>query len=190
MFSLLGLRNQVTSQERRNTELATSNTSLRKQAAEHQVQQAELKAKNDELEVKVASLEKELTTSEVVCAVANAEMEVTLIQMKSVVVDVNIHARVELMEEFMVGQHVDWDPNFEIGVWKDKEAELAEANDKGETIEEPSSPRVEIPGLIELAKEVDEPAQVEVATKGPSVEDEKPRQEYIAPFVFLLFCYI
>ena len=41
-------------------------------------------------------------------------METTLEQMKSVAVDVTLHARVELMEEYKVGQHVGWDPDLEI----------------------------------------------------------------------------
>ena len=99
------------------------------------------------------------------------------------VVDVTLYARAKLMEEFKAGQHVEWYPNFEIGVWKDKEAELVVADGKGKTNEEPLFPREASPRLIEPTKEVDEPAQVEVtteeptqvevATKEPSVEHEE-----------------
>ena len=65
---------------------------------------------------------------------------------------------------------------------------------------EPSSPRVDSPRLLEPTKEIDEPAQVEVVVEEPtqveviveelSVEPEEPVQEYLTPFVFLLFCCI
>ena len=52
--------------------------------------------------------------------------------MKSVAVDAILHARAELIEEFKAGQHTDWDPDFEINVWKEREVELAEAGREGE----------------------------------------------------------
>ena len=133
----------MTSQELRNTYLATYNTILRKQAAEHQVQQAEMKAKNAKLEAKVASLENELITSEVAYTTAKAKMEANPTQMKFVAVDATLHARAKLMEKFQARQHVDWDLDFKIEVWKDKEAELARGDGEGKTAEEPLSPRVE-----------------------------------------------
>ena len=101
--------------------------------------------KNAELEARLASLQMELATSEVAC-VAKSETYTTLTQMKSMAMYVILHARAELMKEFKAGQHVDWDSNFEISVWKEIEAKLAR-------IEEPSSPRVESQRLIESEKE-------------------------------------
>ena len=56
MTRLLGLRKQVTSQDKRNVALAASNTSLRKQVAASSRIEVEYKEK-------VASLEKELDIS-------------------------------------------------------------------------------------------------------------------------------
>ena len=47
-------------------------------------------------------------------------METTLKQMKSVAIDVTLHARAELMEEFKVGKHSEWDLDYEIRFWKKK----------------------------------------------------------------------
>ena len=81
----------MTSQEKRNMELAASNTTLRKQVAKSHCVEAEL-------EEKVTSMEKELTISEVAQVAAQVKLEATLKQMKSVVVDATLHARAELIE--------------------------------------------------------------------------------------------
>ena len=66
-----------------------------------------------------------MVVSKAECAAAKAETEATLVQMKSVVVDVTLYARAKLMEEFKVEQHADWNPDYEIGDWKAREAVLA-----------------------------------------------------------------
>ena len=58
-------------------------------------------------------MRKELATSEAASAISKTEMEATLTQMKFVVVDVTLHIRAELMEEFKVIYHVDWDLDLE-----------------------------------------------------------------------------
>ena len=95
--------------------------------------------------------------------------------MKFVAVDATLHARVEPMEEFKASKHFEWNPDYEIGFWKEKEAELAEAGEEGEATGEPSTPRAESPKTTE-------PIQVEVVseiatqnqgtTKDPTVEHE------------------
>ena len=88
-------------------ELANSNTSLKKQVLEFGHAEAEQKEK-------IASLEKELATSLAMQKVVEAELDTTLKQMKYVAVDATLHARAELMEEFKVGKHSEWDPDYEI----------------------------------------------------------------------------
>ena len=70
----------------------------------------------------------------------------TLMQMKSVTVDATLHAWVERMEEYKAGQHVNWDPDYDIRVWKEREAMLAEtdqANEEEMTAKRQSTPMVE-----------------------------------------------
>ena len=67
--------------------------------------------------------------------------------MKYVAVDATFHARAELMEEFKVGKHVDWDPDYEISFWKEKDAELAEAVGEDEATGNPLTLRVESPRI-------------------------------------------
>ena len=93
----------MTSQEKTNVELATSNTSLRKQVAESNCVEAKYKEN-------VTSLKKELTIYVAAQTAAQAKMDTTLRQMKFVAIDATLHSRVELMEEFKVGKHVEWDP--------------------------------------------------------------------------------
>ena len=75
----------------------------------------------------ITSLEQELAVSLATWKAAQAELETTLKQMKSVVVDALLHARVKLMEEFKAGKHSEWDPDYEIGFWKEREAEFIKA---------------------------------------------------------------
>ena len=44
---------------------------------------------------------------------------------KSISVNATLHARAKVMEEFKAGKHAEWDPDFEIGVWRERELELA-----------------------------------------------------------------
>ena len=115
----------MTAQERRDNDLAASNTSLRKQAselivaqAELRVRTAELEAQNAELEAKFATLEGEITTSKAARTASEAEVEANLAQMKSVDVDATLHARAELMEAFKASQHAEWDPDFKVAKHK------------------------------------------------------------------------
>ena len=78
--------------------------------------------------------------------------------MKFVVVDADVHLRVELMEEFKAGKHSKWDPNYEIGFWKEREVELAEGREEGDAARELSIPKVESPRTTENV-------QVEVVSK-------------------------
>ena len=125
-----------------------SNTTLRKQVVEYGRTDVEQKDKID-------SLEKELTASFAVQKVAQTKLENTLRQMKSVAVDDTLHERVELMEDFKARKHIEWDLDYEIDFWKEREAELAEAREEGEAIGEPSTPRAVSPRTTK-------PVQVEV----------------------------
>ena len=55
---------------------------------------------------------------------AEKEMAAQLEQMKSLAVNANLHARVELIEEFKASQQADWDRNYKIGVWQERELKL------------------------------------------------------------------
>ena len=126
-----------------------------------------------EYKEKVAYLEKEFAISMVAQTAAQAELETTPRQMTSVAIDATLHAWAELMEEFKAGKHAEWDPNYEISLWMEKEAELAEAGGEGNTVGEPSTPRVEIPRNFELAQvEVGSnvATQEEGTTKNPNGE--------------------
>ena len=100
-------------------------------------------------------MEKELVTSEAACAATKFEMDATLTHMRSVVVDATFHERAELMEEFKAGQHVEWELDFEIGIWKEREGELAGARSMDEKTEEPLSPMVESLKVVVPEKEAE-----------------------------------
>ena len=77
----------------------------------------------------------------------------------------------------MAGEHVDWDLDLEIRVWKEREAKLAGVNDVDEMAKELSSPivkslRLDEPIEVEIAFK--EPTLEQVAAKEPSVKHEKP----------------
>ena len=164
-------------------ELASSNTSLKKQAIELQVQQTglkfeniDLKVENVELNAQVVSMRKELATFKAMCTAAKAETKNILEQMKFVAVNATLQTRVELMEEYKADQHVGWDLDFEIKVWKEREVALAGDDEAEEMAKELSSPMTEIPRLVEPAHDEVVPkktTQVEVMP-----EHEEPRQEY------------
>ena len=87
--------------------------------------------------------------------------------------DATFHARAELMEDFKVGQHADWDLDFEINVQNERKAELDEAGGKGEVAGKRSTPRVESPRMskpaqVKVGSEV--ATQEEGAAKDPSEE--------------------
>ena len=97
----------------------------------------------------IASLEKELAKSLAMQKAARAELETTLKPMKFAAVDVILHARAKFIEEFKVGKYFEWDLDYEIGFWKEREAELAEVGEEGNAIGEPLTPRVESPRTTE-----------------------------------------
>ena len=89
--------------------------------------------------------------------------------MKYVVVDATLHSGDELMEEFKAEQHADWEPDYEIGVWKEREVMLAKANqaDDGEvTAEGQSTLMVENLKLVKPDKEVEQTTE-DVGPKEP-----------------------
>ena len=138
MTRMLGLRKQVVAQEKRNVEPTNSNTYLRKQVLEFGCAKAKQKEK-------ITSLEKELATSLATQKAAEAELETTLKQMKFVAVDATIHVRAELIEEFKAGKHSEWDLDYEIGFWKERETKLAEGGKEGDAVGESSTPKVKSP---------------------------------------------
>ena len=126
-MGVLFLQSQITAQERRNVDLATSNTTLRKTAAKLGEEKKELSAKvvklnsrNEKLEDRnaelvkessmqssqVDSLKKELANEKAENVAVKVELESTLNKMKFIVVDAILHAWDELMEEFKKGEHV------------------------------------------------------------------------------------
>ena len=44
--------------------------------------------------------------------------------MLSILVDATLHACAKLMEEFKARKHAEWDPDFEIRVWCERELEM------------------------------------------------------------------
>ena len=63
---------------------------------------------------------------------ADKEVASRLEKMKTITVDTTLHAWDELMEEYKVDQQAEWDPNYEIKVWREKESKLGGgASDEG-----------------------------------------------------------
>ena len=81
-----------------------------------------------------------LTKLEAENVTTKAELDLALNKVKFIDVDDILHARVELMEEFMSGQHTSWDPDQEIQTWKDKKAVLARGDEEEETDEDELTP--------------------------------------------------
>ena len=54
--------------------------------------------------------------------------------MKSMTVDATLHARAELMKEFKVGRQAECDPDMQIGVLREREAELVGGMALGEAM--------------------------------------------------------
>ena len=65
--------------------------------------------------------------------------------MKTIVVDVTLHARAELMAEFKAGRQAEWDPKYEIEVWKNREVELSGLESGEERVAKAPSLRIEGP---------------------------------------------
>lgn len=82
-----------------------------------QAQEVDLRKRNTTLEGK-------LMAAKVSCMTVEAKVESHQKQMKTLVVDETLHAQAKLMEGYKAGKHTKWDSDYEIGVWKDKEAEL------------------------------------------------------------------
>ena len=91
----------------------SSSSPRRKQVVEY----GHIEAEQNE---RIAYLEKELAKSLVAQKATQVKLESTLKQMKSVAIDATLHARAELMEEFKVGKHSEWDLDYEISFWKKK----------------------------------------------------------------------
>ena len=109
------------------------NATLRKQVAQLQAREGELKKRNDGLE---SALVEERVARETV----EKEVDDQLVQIKSLAVDATLHAHAEMMEEYKVGQQAEWDPDYEIGLWRNRDLELA-----GGTTEEETPLQVEGP---------------------------------------------
>ena len=50
--------------------------------------------------------------------------------MKYVTVNVTLHTRAKLIEEFKEGRHAKWDPDQEIEMWRERVDELAEESEQ------------------------------------------------------------
>ena len=161
LTGVFSLRGQIAAQERRNVDLAASNTSLRKANAELSAERegfsskiTELRSKNEELEDNYAELVRanEKLTGELDAAKEDLakeradnsglreELETATLKVKSIAVDAMLSARAELMEEFKRGEHASWDLDQEIKTWKKREAVLAVGEDESDAEEEEEAP--------------------------------------------------
>ncbi|KAL5583527.1 hypothetical protein UlMin_015969 [Ulmus minor] len=150
LTGVFSLRGQIAAQERRNVDLATSNTSLRKANADLTAERegysskiTELKSRNEELEDNYAKLTGELDAAkeDLVKEKADSsslreELEAAMLKVQSIAVDTVLSARAELMEEFKRGEHASWDPDQEIETWRKREAVLAAGEDESDADEE------------------------------------------------------
>ena len=133
MQSLTGLsclRTQIAAQEKRNVDLAASNTTLKKVNAELgdsnkelSLKVVELKSKYEELDDNYAELIKEnaklvgqadvvkeeLTKEKAENAVIKVELESSLKKMQFIAVDAILHSKAKLMGEFKRAEHATWD---------------------------------------------------------------------------------
>ena len=98
--------------------------------------------------------------------------------MKYVDVDATLHAKAEPMEKFKVGKHADWDPNYEIGFWNERKAELAEDIGEGEAVGNPLTPRVESPRLSKHAH-VEVGLDVATLKEGKAKEPSREHEETV-----------
>ena len=97
------LRKQDTELNNQKKELSTRTIELKSKNEELKDKNVELRKENAELEAQVDSLKKELVVFESKCVAAKVEAEFTLKQIKFTSIDATLHARVELMEEYMFG---------------------------------------------------------------------------------------
>ena len=97
LVKFIHLKQKMTTQERQNVNLAAENSTPRKQVAQLQAREIELKKMND-------SLEQELAMEKVAREAAEKECADHLSMMKSILVDTTLHDCTELMEEFKAGK--------------------------------------------------------------------------------------
>lgn len=161
LTGVFSLKGQILAQEKRNVDLAGSNTSLRKAYAELTAEReclsfkvAELRSKNEELGDNYAELVRVngKLTGELDAAKADLvkeradnaglreELEAAMLKVQSIAVDAVLSARTELMEEFKRDEHASWDLDQEIKTWKKREAVLATGEDESDADEEEEAP--------------------------------------------------
>ena len=192
LTGVFSLRGQIAAQERRNVDLATSNTSLRKANADLTAERegfsskiTELKSRNEELGDNYAELVRvnEKLTGELDAAKEGLvkekaensslreELEAAMLKVQSIAVDAVLSARAELMEEFRRGEHASWDPDQEIETWRKREAVLAADEDESDADEE-EAPAAGSPTTQEV---VTDPGRVEpdagAEAAAPEAED-------------------
>ena len=126
------MRSQIAAQERRNVDLAASNTSLRKanddlsaERKEFSSKLTEIRSKNEELEDNYAELvrtnakltgkldaaKEDLAKERADSFSLREEFETMRLKAQSIAVDAVLSARAELMEEYKKGEHASWDPD-------------------------------------------------------------------------------
>ena len=151
------MKNIVTSQERRNYDLAATNTSLRKQLAESQVREKDLKKRCE-------AHGDELVAEKFMREAVEKELASQLKQMKTIAIDATLHARAELIKELKARKQGEWDPDYEIGVWREREVELTRMTGDAERVEDPMSLRIDAAhpaGMEEDTHAADEPREEE-----------------------------
>ncbi|KAL5565741.1 hypothetical protein UlMin_028905 [Ulmus minor] len=188
-------------QERRNVDLAASNTSLRKANADLTAERedysskiTELKSRNEELGDNYAKLvrvnekltgeldaaKEDLVKEKADSSSLREELEAAMLKVQSIAVDAVLSARTELMEEFKRGKHAAWDPDQEIETWRKREAVLAAGEDESDADEE-EAPAAGSPKTQEA---VTDPGRVEpdagAETTAPEAEDVAASAEDIA----------
>jgi chromosome segregation ATPase len=202
LTGVFSLRGQIAAQEKRNVDLAASNTSLRKANAEltaerenYSLNITELKSRNEELGDNYAELvrvkeklsleldaaRKDLAKEKAVNSGLREELESVTLKAQTIAVDAVLSARAELMEEFKKGEHADWDPDQEIETWRKREAVLAAGEDESDAEGEDEAPAVGSPGTQEA---VADPEHVEpdvgAEAIAPEAEDVAASEEDLA----------
>ena len=125
LTGVFSLRSQIAAQERRNVDLAASNTSLRKANAELSIEKndfssklVKLKSKNEELEENYVELVKsnakligemdtakdELAKERTKNSNLKEELETVRLKVQSIAMDAVLSARAELMKEYKKGE--------------------------------------------------------------------------------------
>ena len=180
-----------------------SNATLRKLNSELTVQMEELKTKNEELKSrneelvadnsalvkknaklinKMDGVRDELTGEKAVSAGLKVELETAAEKIQTIVMDVVLSARAELMGEYKRGEHSSWDSDEEIETWKKREAVLAGGETASDDEEyDDGAPAMESPKQkeVNVVPEQGEPdAGVEVVA--PEPEDAAASAEDLA----------